>query len=165
MLRFTSLPTRSCRCRGGSPSSWTTTSSPPSATSPPTPSTPSGLRRTPALVQGHSPTRSRWKEHTLWLGEGGGWLGRLPYSAHLTLIFVQVKTQQGVPSQPSRLAAAEVGSTSIKLSWEQPDHAGENILSYELYWNDTYTATVWGITFPLTLGFFSSEFYKIVDFY
>ena len=54
---------------------------------------------------------------------------------------VQVKTQQGVPSQPSRLAAAEVGSTSIKLSWEQPDHAGENILSYELYWNDTYTAT------------------------
>ena len=54
----------------------------------------------------------------------------------------QVKTQQGVPSQPSKLTAAEVGSTFIKLTWEQPDHAGENIISYELYWNDTYTATV-----------------------
>ena len=51
----------------------------------------------------------------------------------------QVKTQQGVPSQPSSLVARDVGSTSIKLRWEQPDHSGENIISYELYWNDTYT--------------------------
>ena len=55
---------------------------------------------------------------------------------------VQVKTQQGVPSQPSSLTAVEVGSTTIKLQWEQPDHSGENIISYELYWNDTYTPTV-----------------------
>ena len=55
---------------------------------------------------------------------------------------VQVKTQQGVPSQPSSLKAVEVGSTSIKLNWEQPDHSGENIISYELYWNDTYTPSV-----------------------
>ena len=55
---------------------------------------------------------------------------------------VQVKTQQGVPSQPSSLSAVEVGSTSIKLNWEQPDHSGENIISYELYWNDTYTPSV-----------------------
>ena len=55
---------------------------------------------------------------------------------------VQVKTQQGVPSQPSSLLAVEVGSTSIKLRWEQPDHSGENIVSYELYWNDTYTPSV-----------------------
>ena len=55
---------------------------------------------------------------------------------------VQVKTQQGVPSQPSSLSAAEVGSTSIKLQWQQPDHSGENIVSYELYWNDTYTPSV-----------------------
>ena len=53
-----------------------------------------------------------------------------------------MKTQQGVPSQPSNLEAQEVKSTSMKLRWEQPDFAGENILSYELYWNDTYTATV-----------------------
>ena len=55
---------------------------------------------------------------------------------------VQVKTQQGVPSQPSSLNAVEVGSTSIKLNWEQPDHSGENIISYELYWNDTFTPSV-----------------------
>ena len=55
---------------------------------------------------------------------------------------VQVKTQQGVPSQPSSLVAVEVGSTNIKLRWEQPDHSGENIISYELYWNDTYTPSV-----------------------
>ena len=55
---------------------------------------------------------------------------------------VQVKTQQGVPSQPSSLVSSEVGSTSIKLRWDQPDHSGENIISYELYWNDTYTPTV-----------------------
>ena len=55
---------------------------------------------------------------------------------------VQVKTQQGVPSQPSSLNAVEVGSTSIKLNWAQPDHSGENIISYELYWNDTYTPSV-----------------------
>ena len=55
---------------------------------------------------------------------------------------MQVKTQQGVPSQPSSLSAAEVGSTSIKLQWQQPDHSGENIVSYELYWNDTYTPSV-----------------------
>ena len=55
---------------------------------------------------------------------------------------VQVKTQQGVPSQHSSLQAVEVGSTNIKLSWQQPDHRGENIVSYELYWNDTYTPSV-----------------------
>ena len=38
--------------------------------------------------------------------------------------------------------ASQVGSTSIKLQWEQPDHSGENIISYEMYWNDTYTPTV-----------------------
>ena len=67
---------------------------------------------------------------------------------------VQVKTQQGVPSQPSSLVASDVGSTNIKLRWEQPDHSGENIISYELYWNDTYTPSVsafnisaWTVTF------------------
>ena len=55
---------------------------------------------------------------------------------------VQVKTQQGVPSQPVGLVAGEVGSTTIRLAWDQPDHSGENIVSYELYWNDTYTPSV-----------------------
>ncbi|XP_020708528.1 tyrosine-protein phosphatase Lar isoform X5 [Athalia rosae] len=51
---------------------------------------------------------------------------------------VQVKTQQGVPSQPNMLRATEIGETSVKLQWSKPAHSGENILSYELYWNDTY---------------------------
>ncbi|XP_046968900.1 tyrosine-protein phosphatase Lar isoform X6 [Vanessa cardui] len=51
---------------------------------------------------------------------------------------VQVKTQQGVPSQPSNLVAVEAGETSVTLSWKRPAHAGDNIVSYELYWNDTY---------------------------
>ena len=41
---------------------------------------------------------------------------------------------------------SQVGSTSIKLQWEQPDHSGENIISYEMYWNDTYTPTVLSYT-------------------
>ena len=43
---------------------------------------------------------------------------------------------------PDEHPDAQVGSTSIKLQWEQPDHSGENIVSYEMYWNDTYTPTV-----------------------
>jgi hypothetical protein len=43
-----------------------------------------------------------------------------------------------VPSQPSNLRTSEVGETSVTLQWSRPAHAGENIVSYELYWNDTY---------------------------
>jgi hypothetical protein len=43
-----------------------------------------------------------------------------------------------VPSQPSNLRTNEVGETSVTLQWSRPAHAGENIVSYELYWNDTY---------------------------
>ena len=55
---------------------------------------------------------------------------------------VQVKTQQGVPSQPSNLRAGEVRATSVRLSWDRPSHSGENIVSYELYWNDTFANEV-----------------------
>jgi len=43
-----------------------------------------------------------------------------------------------VPSQPSNLRTSEVGETSVTLQWSRPAHAGENIVGYELYWNDTY---------------------------
>jgi receptor-type tyrosine-protein phosphatase F len=43
-----------------------------------------------------------------------------------------------VPSQPSNLRATDIGETSVVLHWSKPVHAGENIVSYELYWNDTY---------------------------
>ncbi|KAJ8911411.1 hypothetical protein NQ315_005944, partial [Exocentrus adspersus] len=51
---------------------------------------------------------------------------------------VHVKTQQGVPSQPSNLRASDIGETSVTLQWSKPTHSGESIVSYELYWNDTY---------------------------
>merc|ERR1711997_512870 len=51
---------------------------------------------------------------------------------------VQVKTQQGVPGQPTNFRILENGATSVSLAWDPPNHAGENIISYELYWNDTY---------------------------
>ncbi|XP_063915401.1 tyrosine-protein phosphatase Lar isoform X9 [Zophobas morio] len=51
---------------------------------------------------------------------------------------VHVKTQQGVPSQPSNLVASDIGETSVTLEWKKPTHSGENIVNYELYWNDTY---------------------------
>lgn len=69
---------------------------------------------------------------------------------------VQVKTQQGgtfrkstsswslniffitVPGQPHNLEAKDIDETSVLLTWSRPLAAGENIASYELYWNDTY---------------------------
>uniref|UniRef100_A0A1B0A8A1 Fibronectin type-III domain-containing protein n=1 Tax=Glossina pallidipes TaxID=7398 RepID=A0A1B0A8A1_GLOPL len=51
---------------------------------------------------------------------------------------VQVKTQQGVPSQPSNFRATDIGETAVTLQWSRPTHSSENIVHYELYWNDTY---------------------------
>ena len=52
---------------------------------------------------------------------------------------VQVKTQQGVPSQPMNLRIVSITENSATLSWKKPAHSGERILGYELYWNDTFT--------------------------
>lgn len=43
-----------------------------------------------------------------------------------------------MPGQPSSLRATEVTETSVFLQWSRPQAAGENIVSYELYWNDTF---------------------------
>ena len=42
-----------------------------------------------------------------------------------TLTCNQVKTQQGVPSQPSRLEAVEVGSTTIRLRYNSSSLVGQ----------------------------------------
>ncbi|XP_077498926.1 tyrosine-protein phosphatase Lar isoform X3 [Amblyomma americanum] len=52
---------------------------------------------------------------------------------------VQVKTQQGVPSQPRNLKAVAVSPTAIQLNWTRPLDPAETVLGYELYWNDTFT--------------------------
>lgn len=44
----------------------------------------------------------------------------------------------GVPSQPSNFRATDIGETAVTLQWSRPSHSGENIVHYELYWNDTY---------------------------
>lgn len=43
-----------------------------------------------------------------------------------------------MPSQPSNLRASDIGESTVTLQWSKPAHSGENIVSYELYWNDTY---------------------------
>lgn len=44
----------------------------------------------------------------------------------------------GVPSQPSSFRATDIGETAVTLQWSKPTHSFENIVHYELYWNDTY---------------------------
>ncbi|XP_023311558.1 tyrosine-protein phosphatase Lar-like [Anoplophora glabripennis] len=50
---------------------------------------------------------------------------------------VDVKTQLGVPKQPSNLRTSDIGETSLALQWSKPTYLAESIVSYELYWNDT----------------------------
>lgn len=52
---------------------------------------------------------------------------------------VQVKTQQGVPSQPLNPTATSTSATTVQLNWNKPSHTGESIIGYEVYWNDTFT--------------------------
>ncbi|XP_025828813.1 tyrosine-protein phosphatase Lar isoform X1 [Agrilus planipennis] len=72
---------------------------------------------------------------------------------------VHVKTQQGVPSQPSNLRASDIGETSVTLEWSKPSHSGESIVSYELYWNDTYAKEKYHRRIPV------SETYVLVGLY
>ena len=64
---------------------------------------------------------------------------------HITLpnLNFKVKTQQGVPGQPTNFRIEESRATEVRLAWDPPTHAGENIISYELYWNDTFSHRVW----------------------
>lgn len=52
--------------------------------------------------------------------------------------FVPLCNFAGVPSQPSNFRATDIGETAVTLQWSRPTHSGENIVHYELYWNDTY---------------------------
>lgn len=52
---------------------------------------------------------------------------------------VSVKSQQGVPSQPTNLRVTNITNDTVHLAWKKPAHPGEVIVSYELYYNDTYT--------------------------
>lgn len=56
-----------------------------------------------------------------------------------------------MPSQPANLRVVESRATSVSLSWDPPVHSGENILSYEIYWNDTFTTGVRVFLYPIFL--------------
>nr|XP_046909116.1 tyrosine-protein phosphatase Lar-like isoform X4 [Dermatophagoides farinae] len=72
---------------------------------------------------------------------------------------VQVKTQQGVPSQPLNLLATSISATSVQLTWNKPSHTGESIIGYEIYWNDTFTNQEYKRAVPVV------ETYKLTDLY
>ncbi|UYV65210.1 PTPRD [Cordylochernes scorpioides] len=61
---------------------------------------------------------------------------------------VQVKTQQGVPSQPSNLRSVATTSTSVQLTWTRPAHPRETIVGYVIYWNDTFTQQAYQLAIP-----------------
>ncbi|XP_077981464.1 receptor-type tyrosine-protein phosphatase delta-like [Glandiceps talaboti] len=50
---------------------------------------------------------------------------------------VQVKTQQGVPSQPLDFRGESSSSDEIELTWAAPSHAEDSITAYELYYNSS----------------------------
>ncbi|ODN02995.1 Tyrosine-protein phosphatase Lar [Orchesella cincta] len=52
---------------------------------------------------------------------------------------IQAKTEQGVPGQPRQFRVTHVTPTSATLEWSKPNHIGDNIVGYELYWNDTFS--------------------------
>ncbi|XP_046828012.1 tyrosine-protein phosphatase Lar isoform X9 [Vespa crabro] len=79
---------------------------------------------------------------------------------------IQIKTQQGVPSQPEMLTVVDVGETKVTLRWSKPAHSSENILSYELYWNDTYAKEKHHRRIPVTenytlIGLYPNTLYYI----
>ena len=51
---------------------------------------------------------------------------------------VQVKTKQGVPSQPQNLRVLETTPTTAKLTWTKPFSTVEPLKGYHIYYNDTF---------------------------
>ncbi|XP_024227995.1 tyrosine-protein phosphatase Lar isoform X11 [Bombus impatiens] len=78
---------------------------------------------------------------------------------------VQIKTQQGVPSQPEMLTAVDIGETKVTLQWNKPTHSAENILSYELYWNDTYAQEKHHRRIPVTENYTLTGLYPNTLYY
>ncbi|XP_013772759.2 tyrosine-protein phosphatase Lar-like, partial [Limulus polyphemus] len=72
---------------------------------------------------------------------------------------VQVETQEGVPSQPSNLLAKSISPTTVQLQWSHPEHLGESVIGYELYWNDTFTQKQDHHTIPAINSYTLSNLY------
>ncbi|XP_076307988.1 tyrosine-protein phosphatase Lar-like isoform X2 [Tachypleus tridentatus] len=72
---------------------------------------------------------------------------------------VQVETQQGVPSQPLNLLVKFTSSTTVELEWSHPEHSSENVIGYELYWNDTFTKKQYHRSIPPITSYIMSNLY------
>ncbi|CAG0879781.1 unnamed protein product [Darwinula stevensoni] len=62
---------------------------------------------------------------------------------------IQTKTQYGVPSMLVNLTFMDGNATTIKLNWDLQNEPVP-IISYELYWNDTYKNEVHSKSIPVT---------------
>ncbi|XP_043282785.1 tyrosine-protein phosphatase Lar isoform X3 [Venturia canescens] len=78
---------------------------------------------------------------------------------------IQVKTQPGAPSQPENLSAIDIGETEVTLQWSKPAHGAENIISYELYWNDTYAREKHHRRLPVTENYTLTSLYPNTLYY
>lgn len=78
---------------------------------------------------------------------------------------VQVKTQQGVPSQPLNLMATSTSATTVQLNWNKPSHTGESIIGYEVFWNDTFTNQEYKRAIPEVETYTLGELYPDTLYY
>ncbi|CAG9761325.1 unnamed protein product [Ceutorhynchus assimilis] len=78
---------------------------------------------------------------------------------------VHVKTQQGVPSQPGSLRASDIGESMVTLQWSKPTHSSESIMSYELYWNDTYAKEQHHRRIPISESYILTGLYPNTLYY
>ncbi|GLV33232.1 Leukocyte-antigen-related-like, partial [Carabus blaptoides fortunei] len=94
-----------------------------------------GYKMSQSVANNQLTTISDLKPHTIYTirVQASTSVGLGPLSAP-----ANVKTQQGAPSQPSNLRVSDIGETAVTLEWSHVNHSDENIVSYVLYWNDTY---------------------------
>lgn len=78
---------------------------------------------------------------------------------------VQVRTQQGVPSQPQNLITTHVTATTVRLVWDKPDNTGEAIIGYDIGWNDTFTNEEFKRSIPEVETYTVGELYPDTLYY
>ena len=57
-----------------------------------------------------------------------------------------------VPGSPSGLRLQAVSASWARLQWSPPSPLAEHIVSYEVYWNDTYTRVRRAPGYPVPTG-------------
>ncbi|XP_035525498.1 receptor-type tyrosine-protein phosphatase S-like [Morone saxatilis] len=77
---------------------------------------------------------------------------------------VQVKTQQGVPGQPSKFQVGAVSDTSIELTWE-PAFETKGVINYELRYIDRSLGTQMKKTFAPTHAYVVEDLRPNTEYY